>query len=47
MADAAGSVLIAFTATLVLFTCQKVSDVMGGAAGSVLTAFTATLALLA
>ena len=47
MAGAAGSVLTAFTPTLVLLAWQLVSDLMACAAGSVLTAFTPTLVLLA
>ena len=46
MAGAAGSVLTAFTATLVLLAWQVVSDFMPGLAGSLLTVLTPTLVLL-
>ena len=47
MAHAVGSLLIAFTVTLVLLASQRVSNFMAGMAGFVLTALTTILALLA
>jgi len=47
MAGTVGSVLTAFTPTLVLLAGQEVSDFMASATGSGLIAFTSILVLLA